>query len=132
MSLKNLSRIVCFAFFAILLGGCASNPNDIDPWEKNNRAMYQFNENLDHYALKPIADGYRKFVPEPIRMGLGNMFDNLAYFNVILNDFLQAKWDQGWSDSGRMLVATSKIPAIPSVLLASIRPEYDHPWSHFA
>ena len=87
-----------------ILSGCAGDPKNTDPWEACNRSMYDFNEGLDRYALKPLADAYVQVVPKPVRTGLGNAFDNLGYGNVILNDFLQGKWDQGWSDAGRMAV----------------------------
>lgn len=90
-----------------VLGGCASDANHVDPWEKTNRVTYQLNDGLDKYALKPAADTYVKVIPKPVRTGLGNGFDNLGYFNVIANDFLQAKWNQGWSDSGRMAINSS-------------------------
>src|SRR5690349_21664759 len=67
------------------LGGCASG-GGVDPWEKTNRFFYQLNDGIDKYALKPAADGYVKVVPQPIREGLDNAFNNLDYFNVILND----------------------------------------------
>jgi phospholipid-binding lipoprotein MlaA len=87
-----------------LCGGCAAGPNPADPWENTNRSIYNFNEGLDRVALKPLADGYVKVIPKPIRTGIGNGFDNLSYFNVIFNDLLQAKWNQGLGDTGRMAV----------------------------
>jgi phospholipid-binding lipoprotein MlaA len=84
-----------------LSGGCAGGPPN-DPWEKTNRFIYNVNDGFDRVALKPAADAYVKVVPQPIRTGIGNGFDNLIYLNVILNDFLQAKWDQGLGDTGRM------------------------------
>jgi phospholipid-binding lipoprotein MlaA len=87
-----------------LCSGCAAGPNKADPWEKTNRATYNFNEGLDRYALKPLADGYKKIIPQPIRTGIGNGFDNLIYFNVVANDFLQGKGTQGLDDAGRMAV----------------------------
>lgn len=87
----------------MMLGGCASNGN-VDPWEKTNRFFYNFDDGLDRVLLKPVSDAYVKVVPEPIRTGIGNGFSNLSYANVILNDFLQAKWRQGFSDAGRMAV----------------------------
>ncbi len=91
---------VCLA--VLVLAGCANQAKRVDPYEKVNRCFYQFNEGLDKVALKPASDLYVKAVPKPVRTGLGNAFDNLGYGNVILNDFLQAKWGQGWSDAGRM------------------------------
>jgi phospholipid-binding lipoprotein MlaA len=87
----------------MMLGGCASNGN-VDPWEKTNRFFYNFDEGLDRTVLKPVSDAYVKVVPEPIRTGFGNGFNNLGYADVILNDFLQAKWKQGFGDAGRMAV----------------------------
>jgi phospholipid-binding lipoprotein MlaA len=105
------------ALFAVtafsLCSGCASNPSNPDPWEKANRFIYNVNDGIDRVALKPAADAYVKVVPQPIRQGIGNGFDNLIYLNVILNDFLQAKWDQGLSDTGRM--ATNSIIGIGGI-----------------
>ena len=86
--------------------GCANNPKNIDPWEVDTiRGIYKFDDGLDHYVLKPLADGYVKIVPKPVRTKLGNAFDNLGYPNVILSDFLQGKWDQGHGAiQGRMAV----------------------------
>jgi len=84
-----------------LVTACAPTSDKADPWEKLNRVTYHFNDLLDRYALKPTADIYVKIIPSPIRDCIGNGFANLVYFNVILNDFLQAKWRQGFSDTGR-------------------------------
>lgn len=84
------------------LAGCAGNPQNVDPYEKTNRFLYNVNEDLDRYALKPISDAYVKFVPTVLRVCLGNAFDNLTYGDVILNDFLQGKLRQGLGDLGRM------------------------------
>lgn len=90
-----------------LLGGCSSDPKNIDPWEKSNRFFYDFDNALDKVALKPLSDGYVKFVPQPVRTCIGNGFDNMGYVNVIVNDFMQGQWNQGWSDVGRMAVNTT-------------------------
>jgi len=101
---KWQSAVVVAAMAASLCGGCAAGPNPADPWEKTNRSIYNFNEGLDRVALKPVADGYVKVVPKPIRTGIGNGFDNLVYFNVVFNDVLQNKWTQGVGDFGRFAV----------------------------
>src|SRR4051812_27169966 len=66
-----------------LLAGCASNGSKIDPWQKTNRVFYDFDNNLDKYVLKPMADAYVKVVPQPVRHSVNNAFDNLGYMNVI-------------------------------------------------
>jgi phospholipid-binding lipoprotein MlaA len=87
-----------------ILPACQTTNSKIDPFEPTNREVYKFDENLDRWILKPLADGYVLVIPKPLREGIGNGFDNVGYFNVILNDFLQGKHEQGWSDSGRMFV----------------------------
>jgi phospholipid-binding lipoprotein MlaA len=51
-----------------------------DPWdpiEPVNRAVFWFNERIDRNLVEPIAKGYRKNVPQPIRAGVGNFFSNM-------------------------------------------------------
>ena len=50
-----------------------------DPLEPFNRAMYHFNDKLYFWVLKPVAQGYRKVVPEVARVGVGNFFTNIAF-----------------------------------------------------
>ena len=102
--------IVLLLMCALLLGGCASmRPTDsgvdpIDPNEKTNRKFYDFTDMVDRNVLAPVADVYIKYVPNPMQRSIGNFYDNLAYPNVILNDFLQGKVRQGFEDSLRFVV----------------------------
>src|SRR5437879_1145578 len=89
---------------ALLMVGCAQHPTNADPWEKTNRFFYKIDDGLDKYGFEPAANAYVKVVPKPIRNGIGNGFENLGYGDVILNDFLQSRWRQGWADVQRMAV----------------------------
>jgi phospholipid-binding lipoprotein MlaA len=95
---------------ALLLGGCATTRlteasiDPIDPNEKTNRKFYDFTDMVDRNVLAPVADAYIKYVPNPMQRSIGNFYDNLAYPNVILNDFLQGKVKQGFEDSLRFVV----------------------------
>lgn len=95
-----LLGIVC------LLGACAHSPVDDpqDPLERMNRAVYGFNEKMDRYVARPAATGYTRSVPDEIRTGIRNFFDNLVYPTVIVNDLLQGKFAQAGLDSGRFLL----------------------------
>ena len=42
-----------------------------------NRAIFGFNETVDHYVLDPITRGYRFLVPTPARRGVERFFRNL-------------------------------------------------------
>ena len=101
----RLIGLLCSGWMLILTGaGCTSSHGNIDPWEKTNRKFYKFDDDIDRKFLEPAANFYVKAVPEPIRTGLGNGIDNLQYFNVVLNDFLQGKGRQGLGDATRMAV----------------------------
>ncbi|MEM7019334.1 MAG: VacJ family lipoprotein, partial [Pseudomonadota bacterium] len=95
----------------ILLQGCAASrhsddPNR-DPLESFNRGMYDFNDGLDRHIMKPLAEVYVAITPGFMRTGVTNFFDNLGYINVIANDILQGKIEQGFSDLGRFGVNTT-------------------------
>lgn len=99
---------VCL-LLAALLCGCAHSPADDpeDPLERANRVVFVFNDKLDRYALRPVAKGYVKVVPSPVRTGVSNFFSNLFYPKVIVGSFLQGKFRDGISDTGRFLVNTT-------------------------
>jgi phospholipid-binding lipoprotein MlaA len=91
---------------SIILSACAHSPIDepSDPLEPANRAIYSFNMKLDHYVAKPVAKSYNYAVPEEIRVGISNFFQNLTYPTVIINDALQGKFKQSGLDTTRFLM----------------------------
>ncbi|QEY23846.1 MlaA family lipoprotein [Neisseria animalis] len=51
--------------------------NPADPYEPYNRAVSKFNDKADQYIMSPVARGYRKITPKPVRTGISNFFNNL-------------------------------------------------------
>ncbi|MDW5376710.1 VacJ family lipoprotein [Halomonas sp. HP20-15] len=96
---------------AATLAGCASHSpsaaNPADPWEGFNRRVFAFNETIDRYALKPVAQGYDFVTPQPVQEGVGNFFSNLGELRTIVNSALQWKWANAGVASGRFLVNTT-------------------------
>jgi phospholipid-binding lipoprotein MlaA len=96
---------------AVALSGCASVDPEFrdprDPFEGFNRAIYQFNEDLDTAFLKPLARGYAAVVPRPVDKGVTNFFGNLDDLGSALNNFLQLKFNRAFSDIGRVMVNTT-------------------------
>lgn len=72
-----------------------------DPYEGFNRSMHGFNMKIDSWFLKPVATGYKEVTPVFVQSRVTNFFTNLKGINVVLNDLLQGKVDQGASDLGR-------------------------------
>lgn len=86
------------------LSGPAS-PND--PFESYNRSMYDINDSLDKYVVKPVAQVYSDYVPDPVSKSISNVFSNLGDVVVLLNDLLQLKFAQAASDTARIFFNTT-------------------------
>lgn len=95
------------AVAVVMLGcvtGCATMANNPkDPFEGFNRAMFSVNEGID-FVVKPVAEGYDKVAPMPVKTGIGNFFGNIADIWTAFNNFLQFKGREGLSDVGRVLI----------------------------
>jgi phospholipid-binding lipoprotein MlaA len=96
--------IVCM----LSVGGCVTLPPNSkrtpqDPWESWNRGVYKVNDKLDRAIAKPVARAYVRVVPQPIRTGVSNFFDNLTTPTVMINDALQGKILAAGNDLGRFL-----------------------------
>ena len=93
------------------LGGCAlHDPTDenstyveYDPLEPLNRKIHSFNTGIDRVLLRPVARGYKRVVPSPVRRSITNFFSNLTTPRSALNNFLQGKPGRGFSELGRFL-----------------------------
>lgn len=94
-----------------LFMGCASIPAGVepspnDPWEPFNRSVFEFNEGLDAYLLKPVVSVYRFILPEFVREGIYNFFSNYSDLYTALQNLLQGKPDYAFNDLMRVTVNT--------------------------
>src|ERR1700732_3641616 len=93
-SRRPLTTASAAVALACSLVGCASLPQGStrdprDHIERFNRSMYKFNTALDHAILRPVARGYVKVTPRPVRRGISNFLANIDYPITIVNDALQ-------------------------------------------
>jgi phospholipid-binding lipoprotein MlaA len=91
----------------VLLGGCASTNNPRDPLEPMNRAIFAVNDGLDKVVLKPVATAYKTVLPQFVRTGITNFYNNLYDVLTALNNLLQGKVGDAVSDVGRIAVNTT-------------------------
>ena len=105
-SVNRLTVLLAAAALALVAGCAGPQPRngDPDPLEPANRVFFDINEGLDRTLIKPIAETYDKYTPQPAKTAISNFFANLNYLSVILNSFLQGKFGQGFSDTGRFIV----------------------------
>jgi len=66
-----------------------NTPDPLQPW---NEAMFEFNDYLYYYALKPAAQAWKFVVPEKPRRWVSNFFNNLASPVRFASCLLQGKF----------------------------------------
>ncbi|MEM5404996.1 VacJ family lipoprotein [Paraburkholderia unamae] len=101
-------RAITLGVAALALGGCSTvqTPSKEDPWEGFNRTVYTFNDKVDTYALKPVAQGYVKVTPQPVRDSVTNFFANIGDVYNAANNFLQLRITDGVEDIMRIVINT--------------------------
>ena len=103
--IKGLSiLLLLLPSFIVVSGAVAQDSNnEIDPWQGFNRSVFEFNEVLDGYLLKPAARGYQFVTPDIVETGVGNFFGNLADVGSIVNNLLQFKGEAAVQDFSRVI-----------------------------
>ena len=90
-----------------------------------NRSLFSANLTIDKATTRPLARGYRKIIPTPLRKGVSNFFRNLTTPRSIINNFLQGKPGRGFSETGRFLLnSTIGIGGLIDVATAGGLEEY--------
>jgi phospholipid-binding lipoprotein MlaA len=103
--MRSLARVVAVAAVA-LVAGCASTPSNVDPLEPMNRALYGVHDVLDTNIVKPVAESYVSVVPQFMRTGFANVFNNIDDLFSAVNGLLQRKPDKAGNDLGRVMINT--------------------------
>ncbi|GAB5094368.1 MULTISPECIES: VacJ family lipoprotein [unclassified Caballeronia] len=91
---------------ALLVAGCATGPdrNPRDPLEPMNRTIFKFNDTLDTYVAKPVAQFYVDYTPSPFRTAVSNFFSNIGDFSNFANNLLQLKITDATQDLMRIAI----------------------------
>ena len=106
MSTKLNTKLLALSF---ILFSCfiSAEESPKDPYEGFNRGVYTFNDTIDGAILKPIAMGYNYVTPDVAKKGINNFYNNITDFITAVNSFLQLDFEQGMTDSGRVIVNTT-------------------------
>ena len=78
-----------------------------DPLYGLNQAVFDFNDKLYFWVMKPVAQGYKTVIPTPVRQGIRNFLHNLGSPIRIVNCFLQGKMPAAASEMCRFVYNTS-------------------------
>ena len=77
-----------------------------DPLKPFNRLMFDFNDKLYFYLLKPVAQVYETVLPEPVRVSIRNFISNITTPVRLLNCILQGKVEKAGIEYSRFMVNT--------------------------
>jgi phospholipid-binding lipoprotein MlaA len=101
-SLSHYAQVLACTCF-ITISPLSRADSDKDPWEEINRLIFSFNDTLDTYALKPLAQGYQFVTPHIVQDGVHNAFNNMGEVKNLTNNLLQAKFHSAGVDTSRLL-----------------------------
>lgn len=126
---RELTRaLIALALGALVLAGCATDPDsgadqasasgevvytdagqsqaNSDPYEAWNREVFAFNQTVDDWVLRPVAEGYQFVMPEPADQAVTNFFNNLSEVPNFINSVLQLKGERAVVAAGRFTYNT--------------------------
>ena len=69
-----------------------------------NRRIHAFNNAVDRTVARPLAKAYVAVVPQPVRLGVTNFFDNLGSPLTFVNQLLQGRPRDAVQTLGRFVV----------------------------
>ncbi|MDR2901622.1 MAG: VacJ family lipoprotein [Lactobacillales bacterium] len=112
--MKKVYIALCIGL--LCTAGCVCRPTDPDelaifeqnndPFEPTNRAIWEVNMFLDEYLLEPAAKGYRFIMPDFLKTGFTNFFDNLRQPVHLANALLQGEGEAAWNIFKRLTTNT--------------------------
>ncbi len=87
-----------------LMGATAADADQNDPYEPTNRAVFEFNQQLDHHVARPVAVFYNHAVPQFARDGVHNFVTNIEKPVTLAGDALQGKSHRAGETFARFVV----------------------------
>ena len=88
---------------AILVTGSSRHARE-DPFQGVNVESYAVTQSVDRAVVGPVAMGYRRVVPQPVREGLHNALMNLREPTIFLNYMVQLNPGMAAATVGRFVI----------------------------
>lgn len=105
---------VCLCVLPLILITACSRPGPgapadavFDPFESQNRAVFQTNTDIDRTLIGGGSGAYGSAVPEPLRRAVGNFADNLDAPGAVVNNILQADGENAVHNTFRFILNTT-------------------------
>ncbi|MBF8268943.1 MAG: hypothetical protein HW386_652 [Gammaproteobacteria bacterium] len=99
----KVTVFLCLALHLVACANLGSKGDPRDPFEGLNRGVYSFNEKFDQAVMSRLISFYQAITPDFLDRGITNFFSNIDDIVVVINDFLQFKIGQAFSDITRFV-----------------------------
>lgn len=104
-----LIRAAATIAVASTVAGCAATGSQTgeevyDPLESVNRVIFDVNQQVDRFVIRPIAVAYRDVVPEPFRDRVTDFLRNARTPLIFVNQVLQGDWEGAGDAAGRFFI----------------------------
>ncbi|MGB5750824.1 MAG: VacJ family lipoprotein [Desulfobacterales bacterium] len=93
-----------------------------DPLIQANTDMYNLNDTLYFWVLKPLARGYGFIIPKELRSAVVNVFYNIRFPVRFLNSLFQGKGQKASYEFGRFFINTT----VGFLGIANVAANYPH------
>ena len=78
-----------------------------DPLQGMNRAVFEFNDFVTLYAIRPLSTVYEYVIPQYFRIRLGSIDDNIQMPRKVISNLLRARWAASGIEFCRFLINTT-------------------------
>ncbi|MBC2605544.1 MlaA family lipoprotein [Pelagicoccus albus] len=82
-------------------------PSIHDPFEKVNRAIFDFNDEVYATFGRPFANAYARVMPDPVERSITNVFTNLKFPSRFVGNVLQGRFGEASKETGQFVVNTT-------------------------
>lgn len=108
MKRRRAAQLTSLAALALFASACAGTPpNPADPWQGMNRPVFEFNDGVDRYVLRPVARGWTFITFEGLRDSVAKFFYNTAFPSRFVSNVGQAEGQQAITEVARFLINTT-------------------------
>jgi phospholipid-binding lipoprotein MlaA len=97
----NVAKIYVFVVMLVL---SFTLKTEVDPLKNINEKTHNLNQSLDLQLASPVARLYKRVTPDFVEIGITNFTRNLEDLSIALNNVLQGKVNDGFSDLIRFTI----------------------------
>ena len=97
----NVAKIYVFVVMLVL---SFTLKTEVDPLKNINKKTHNLNNTLDLQLASPVARLYKDVTPDYVEIGITNFTRNLEDLSIALNNVLQGKVNDGFSDLIRFTI----------------------------